>query len=259
MSELRHYGVKGMKWGVRKELKKQARANTKVNSLLSAEGARYVSREISEQEYNSLSGKPIKISKPGEDFQRISKTPNALRDSMVYVTKDPEDHKTYTALFPPEANGANRDKYSLTIRSADAIVSPSRKERIDAFIETLDKPVLTMPDGVVATGRNYLLGLNEGGNTKALSNREVGLKYYQAFAQSQHANHPLNQKFIENIKSRGYNSIVDDADQGMLSRQPIIIFPEKSNLTIVEAKPITPDDVLKAKATYKLPTSKDRA
>lgn len=256
---LAHYGVKGMKWGVHKDRQGAERAAAE---RLAYEGqfgqARidYVSREISESDYHKLSSKPIKLSDANGEFHRVSKDASGrLRGDMVYVTKDANDHNTYTALFAPEANVQNARKYSNTVKVSDIVISPSYKERIDTFIETLDQPITKLHDGTVVNGRAYVVGLDEPPYFKAMTNREIGLKYYQTVTQQQHANEPFNQAFIDNVKKKGYNAIIDDADRGMLGTLPIILFPKESGARVTEIRPITPDEVLLARANLNMPTN----
>lgn len=255
---LAHHGVKGMKWGVRKAYEKEAKRAYAEYADVGPQAIAFTSREITEEEYKSLSSKPIKISDAKGEFHRVIKTNSAeLRDGMAYVTKSEQDRINYTALFFPEGNFKNQEKFSATVTVDKAVISPSLKVRIDTFIETLDKEIPLPDSDSVVKGRAFMTGYldraNEPPQLKMLGNRELSLKYYQQWVQNQHLDDNLNKAYTKAIKRKGYNSIIDDADAGMLGQMPIILFPEKAGARVTEIKPITKDDVLIAKANIKAP------
>lgn len=228
-----HYGVKGMKWGVRREANRRVReARTRLASRAS-----WASREITESEYKTLSAKPIHL---GSKFNRVSGNSSTNLSDFAYVTTNKDDHNRYIALLNP--NGPNAklgQKFSISIQSAKEVVSPGMKERVDSYISVLDDK---MNNGM--TARDYILSANP--NLSSLNNRELGLKTYQTFSQSVVMQNPITSLYFDEIKKKGYNAVVDDADRDFVSKTPVIIFPKESSAKVTEVIPLTPDDTLQA-------------
>jgi hypothetical protein len=246
---LEHFGVKGMRWGV----KKQAVAGLQRFSQDRDSRIGFVSREISKKEYSSLKSTPIKLSDSDGIFKRISEEKQAQFRDFVYVTKDGQDHTNYIALFSSGGVNNNKTKYSMTIKTSEAVISPGLKERVDIFVKTLGQSIPNENNSSIIKGRQYVVGNQEPSALKVLSNRELGLRYYQTFAQQQHNNTPLTKAYIKNVKERGYNSLIDDADVGLMSEVPMIIFPKEAGARVIEVRKISKKEKLKAQTTLSKP------
>lgn len=244
--ELLHFGVLGMKWGVHRKQKRAAKQNVDASVLdLQTNRSPYVCREITEKEYKRLPSKPIKL---GSDFLRIAANNKGELRDFAYVSKSEKDNNRYKALLAPEGKITNK-KFELKIKTAKEAISPSEKERIDTFIKTLNQDVQGLDGKSMAKGREWIEGKNP---VQALSDRELGLKYYNLFAQKQVMNTPLHQAYFNNLKLKGYNALVDDADRGIVTDLPVIIFPKESGARVTEIKPVSKDDLINAQINLTL-------
>jgi hypothetical protein len=255
---LAHYGVKGMKWGERRALKREGRKrvleyNARVKSVLENRSL----SPISKKEYDSLSSKPVQLGLSGDSFNRFAA--NADLKEFAYVTKSEKDHTRYKAVLIPGGGVAGPQRVDLKVKITKNLISPSKKERIDTYIKTLDQNITIKDvDGSQKTlkGRAYLesLGMDHfsGAAAKALNNREFGLSTYNSFAQAQVLGTSIHTAYASNIKKKGYNAMVDDADVGALSDLPIILFPKESGARVESIKPLTNDDLIRARAELEM-------
>lgn len=243
-----HFGIKGMKWGVRRKLTKEGNLRTNQYMANVEKRQQHAFKEITQKEYNSLSSAPIKLGVAGSTFHRVAGAgDNTLRD-FAYVTKSEKDHTRYKVAL----GSAGNRKMDMTVKVNAYIISPSKKERIDTFIKTLDTDIkVTDLNGKVETmkGRKYLESVGVGSAfPKALNNREFGLKTYGEFAQGQVMRTPIHEVYASSLKKKGYNALVDDADAGMMSDLPIILFPKESSASVVSIKPISRDEMIVARS-----------
>jgi hypothetical protein len=237
-----------MKWGVRKEQKREA--NRKLDSFLARVGTRHdlATAEITEAEYKKLPSKPVKL---GSDFLRIDgKNKGTLRNDIVYVSKNEHDHNRYKAVLAPGGK-ASAKRFELKVKTATEAISPSHKERIDTFIRTIGQDIPDPHGGPAVSGRVWVEGEHPDPG-RALNNRELGLKYYNTFAQQQVHATPLHTAYFNNLKKKGYNALVDDADRGHISDLPIVLFPKESGASVVEIKRVSKQELIDARSNLKL-------
>lgn len=231
MSVLQHYGVKGMKWGVRKDRSNSSSskpqdsdrdAKAKVNAgrnralktvavvggVAVAAAASYVVARKLNKEFS-----PVNLS-PGTAFQNI----NALGGNLdtkgrnTFVTFKNRDNKIYREKFVDEvlSRVGNQNAYATTLKNSQPIKAPSRSQTRKLFTEwvesqgrpkpkDIDKAIVNWNRGMMATGGS------DGG--------------FQTF-----------------LKDRGYNAMQDIMDQrsGKLNASvPLMVFSGSDALTTV--------------------------
>lgn len=229
-----HYGVKGMKWGVRKE-----EADRNVADYRQKISDRASSNSNTGIDYSKLSDKDVNL---GRNFKRISGSASKKLNDTVYVSKTKEDHDRYTALLAPN-HGRSKNKFELEVSTVKEAISPSAKKRFDTFVETLNQPVPNPYNRSLIKGRAYL---ERDLADKALSDFELGKKRYNDFAQSQGARTPLHNAYFDNLKNKGYNALIDDADSGLVSDMPIILFKDPSGARVDSSKKLSKEEIVDA-------------
>jgi hypothetical protein len=246
---LEHYGVLGMKWGVRKDRKRQA--DSKVAEYRKGILKRHASNSgpISEAQFNQMSSAKVRIAPAGSVVKRLAGSPSGNLKDKTYVSVTKNDHGVYTALLAPNGN-LKAPKFDLDVTVSSALVSPSKKERIETFMEVLDLDV-TAPNGYgTVKGRAYV-EFDE--TNKTQTSRALGLQTYNRFVQSQVFNTPLHTAYFEKIKSKGYTALVDDADKGIVTAAPVIVFSQQAGAVVTAARRVSKDEIVDAQLNLKPP------
>lgn len=231
---LEHFGVKGMKWGVRKELQRNSNdAIVRERNILQTK-IPTLHKEITKEEYAKLDTSAINL---GSTFKRVAGLKQVTLSDVAYVTSDENDHKRYLAMLSPAGPGKdNAPKSSLTVKTSSSAMSPGDRERVDLYIKSLNSEI-----SPGYTGRDYLLSSFP--QLANLNSQELGLKTYRSFVQSQVMDTPLRSLYFKEVKDRGYNALVDDADKGFMAKTPAIIFTASAGARVTEVKPIYKEDV----------------
>ena len=262
---LAHFGVKGMKWGVRNErdrstesaaLRKQS-AQAFQNYTWSRTKDELIFRTMSDQEYNALTTKGREFT-VGHEFRRVGIDPKMELQGATFVSHLRDDSTFYRAAIPVSgtqtkmtAAGAKEYRtthYEATFRSTQKLSSPSEKERVDAFIELLHEPAIYQKGkNAPITGRQYL---EHGRFGKFLyrnySDKQVALKEWYDFTQSQgNRDNPLAQAYFKKLQQRGYGVIPDTNDAGRYTRDSVIVLDPKS-LDRVRVHRLTTDEINRA-------------
>lgn len=255
-NSLTHYGVKGMKWGIRKEHyraysakgsrseKREARVRMEAKINM---GRYYVSGrklktqvKFDEEWYNSLSTGKEYIRK-GHTLKRVVRgvDENAL-SGRLYVAKNKKDAEMYRATIPYiQAKGKAGARtyhtvYQMEMKTKRKLSMPSQKERVDAFIDQLNTP----------GGKKWLSDNGYKGEIDELNKKEIGLRYYQRF--NKYAGNQavkFNDQYFNEIKRRGYDALIDDNDAGIWSREPTILLSPKGTVTVTNVRQLTAEEI----------------
>lgn len=262
-----HYGIKGMKWGVRKEsdearaYRKTAQANFRkeVHKALdkrvrSGYGKR---NTMTKEEYDKL-GTKDRVFKKGHTVHRVSKSTD-LNAPVTYVSTNKKDATIYRGLLPAQKFLGDRRKkyegnYEMTLKATKDLVSPSEKARVDAFIQLLDTKSIKLRSGRMISGRQFLKKAGFSKEVRRMDSFTLGLEFYESFTLSQgHAKSPLNTAYFNALREKGYNALMDDNDRSVVSKDPLIVFDPQGNLKNFKVKQLTTKDVLDAQLNMKLP------
>jgi hypothetical protein len=256
-----HYGVKGMRWGVRKKMYKDA---TKNYAQVSEEVHRRQTERrgqaaLNEAKYKKLDNKDV-IIKRGSTLKRVTKdAQDDSKHNTLYVSINEKDAEFYRATLPTERTGGipaknHKGYYESTLLAVEDLKSPSEKKRVDAYVRLMDKPAIELNDGQVVTGRDYLRQQGLGHTVDSFASRQLALTYYgQLVANQGVRNDPINTAVFKDLSKRGYNAIIDDNDRGVLTRQPLLALNAMKSLQTIEVKGLTTEEIHKAQARIKLP------
>lgn len=161
----------------------------------------------------------------------------------LYVATRKDDANMYRATIPyVQKKGASGKKsyhsvYQVELETKRRLAMPSAKERVDVFIETLQRP----------DGKKWLKDNGYKGEIDELNAKEVGLKYYQKFnKQAGSQTTKFNDTYFNEIKNRGYKALIDDNDADIWSKEPTIILSPKGDVRIKNVRQLSADEINRA-------------
>ena len=216
---LSHYGVKGMKWGVR-------RYQNKDGTLTSAGKKRYSKEDI--------------VIKKGSEVHRIiprswlEKEKNL--SGYAYASYKPEDTERYKHFARMFGNGNNY--VDMTFKAKDMIVSPSRKKRVDEFIKLIDSDPEVKKAMIKAT-RTPLLFMPKR-RLDQLNDPKKAEKAYEKFSFLLVSKRELRDSYFKRLEDAGYSMVIDDSDvRGGISKSPVIIFDRNKSMSLESIKSLS--------------------
>lgn len=245
-NELYHYGVLGMKWGVRRY---QPYPAGKHGTFLGQ------SRD-----------QDIRIKKGSKAF-RVNATNTLTGKGQTYISLDELDHLDYLSItasndipgvaLDVQANNKNDGRvYSLRLKLTEDLVMPSYNKTMEAFIQTIDEyggskkmaKDLWNPNEATTgwdqniykqRGKEFVNGI------KHLDVQELRDQAYKNFSVTLFKDSKAKDMFFQNLKKQGYNAIIDEADKKFgigMTETPVIVFDKNKSIAVEKAKPLTKED-----------------
>lgn len=235
-NELVHYGVKGMKWGVRKKY------------------------------YNSSMDND-RVIKKGTSVQNISRDkPRELRDNTpVYGAHTTKDKANYAGKYADTLMFFDYKPYKNDIQITKDIKIPSQKKAVETFVEMYKKDPQGMARSigkayaeVVAFNKiSFIRDKRADYISKKFSKKGeewLANKGYLIFNQSMMAPEETKARneYYGLLRKKGYDGLLDinDIQTGYDSEDPIIYINPKETMKNVKSIPMTIDDIEIAKARY---------
>lgn len=222
--ELMHYGVLGMKWGVRRYQRTDG-------SLTAAGKRRYSDAEALRAEKKVNTKKDSFVLKKGTTLHRSTyNADESNREGHAFATFKGKDAKGYA--FRNRIFSGGKKTFDMTMTATEDLISPSKKERVDTFIKLMmSDPKFN--EAYRAQKQTYLL-LKDPSKAKKIEQTVDGLKKeYDMFAVSLGGSAALRDRYFAELNKKGYNMIIDDADAGIISNSPVIIFDRQKSLKVV--------------------------
>lgn len=222
--DIYHYGVKGMKWGVRRDKEELDRLAGRAYKV----------------EYNTDHSYTIK---KGSKFHRVTANPKNEKTGYAYVSFVDEDVKGYrkeisTWLY--EAEGVAKT-FDMTMKATKDIKVASEKEKIDAFIDLCSNDKLDYMSIIVqkesSTNKEGKLIGKPAKLKKILTNAGIDddlATYYALFSMNIYKNDTNKKLFIDALKSKGYDAIEDIEDSLSHRINPLIIFERENSLKVTK-------------------------
>lgn len=243
MSEsLEHYGVLGMKWGIRRYQPYPVGKHGKFTGKIENK-----SRKFAGQDHNQDI-----VVKAGSNVYRVQNRPKVSKGKKaVYITLDGKSALNYVNMeMNPDANklpgtDATKDVRVVKMKIPNDLVIPSYNKTIETFIKTMNEETkgewltkdkngkYVFRKSIMSRGQDFLA--DEWDNAKTL--KDVSKLYIESL-DSLMANKKTRDAFFKNLSDQGYNAIVDEVDaSGRFSMgSSTIVFSGKSLKTVDNKK-----------------------
>lgn len=226
-NDLMHYGVKGMKWGVRKKY------------------------------YNKSMDNDMVIKK-GSTIQNISRDQKRrIGDSPVYGSHKKSDNNAYAGWYANQLNFYGYDAIKNDLKVIKDIKIPSEKKAVENFYEMYKKD----PKGVaksIARSKSDIVAFNKIESIRSFNEKRyekqlltkgekwIKTKGYEMFNQSimSDSNTKARTEYFNMLINKGYSGIRDVNDINNSGvEEPIIYFNAKNTLKNVKSSKLTESEI----------------
>lgn len=232
-NELEHYGVKGMKWGVRRTPEELGHKPSSSKSALNTpkrliEKGVSIKQNLAEEILNRKLSKSqvrprnrdsgaTKLQK-GSKVQHISGVSfDNLHDDQIYVTSSNYDNKMYEAFLGMRLKSKGFDPKKIVMEIKTDVTAPSSKEQYRIFQEF-------QKDNKRLIQSSVNRWLKDKGKNESVSYDSKEL--YTQFMNSIENKSLARKEFYRMLKNKGYNAVLDEHDvtgSWMQAEKPLII------------------------------------
>lgn len=232
-NELQHYGVKGMKWGIRRtpeelgHVRSQDSPYRSTPRKLIEKGAKLKS-ELAE----TIIGKDVTRSqviprrhisketslKKGDKVQHISGVPfSKVQPGQLYVSANAKDNAMYEAYLGAKLKRAGFDPKRVVLELKTDLKAPSSKGQYKMFKEFVKSNRAQVESDI----RKWLI--NKGKDPDVRSDLK---ELYDQFINSVETTSESQKQFYSMLRRKGYNAVLDEHDitgSWMQAERPLII------------------------------------
>lgn len=215
--ELYHYGIKGMKWGVRR-----------YQPYPKGKHGKFLDQDRDEDI----------VIKKGTNAYRLQSGEKIEGSGQTYVSFSKLDHLKYISATSSGDGGVMMDGvsddasygYSVKLKVSNDLIAPSYQKSIDAFVDAVSKvgikEVAKQVERYDYKSENFIEDM------KRLSIDEARDRAYVNFMGIMMRDSAAKREFFNNLKNQGYNAVVDEWDHKFgtergFTDSPVIIL-EKS-------------------------------
>lgn len=202
-----------------------------------------------------LGDKGIRI-QTGSIVQHVMSTPTKdLSDrDYLFVAATEADKKNYGGFFAALTKYRNNvdTMYKMNMTVVNDLVSPSKKERVDTFIEIYkEDPVRVSRQLAEFNKRNYAGQYKETVDELVDKYSHMSMRQLKNMGYYTYANSWFDPEagtlgdMRDKLESRGYNAIIDDNDKRSFvqSEAPLIVFNIMDNLGDIKVTELTTSEI----------------
>jgi hypothetical protein len=208
---LAHYGVKGMKWGIRKK-----------------------------RAYNFLVREDSFLLKKGSNIHRMTTNKNEENKGHAYASfteKDVRHYQKSVVSWITEAANAGEEVavFDMTMKVKKDLISPSEKTKVKTFIKLMEDPniqeeIMKSTERTIDTDQKEFRFVKLSKKVQDLGLPPDVANIYSAFSMGLYPSSKLRDSFFSELKSKGYNMIIDTEDSLLEAEAPIIVFDRADTL-----------------------------
>ena len=229
-----HYGVKGMKWGVRRKQDELDRISGRAYKIETLENG-------------------DKILKKGSSVRRVSADPKSEKTGHAYVSFRNADVKGYrNEIVDWVWDMKHIPSFELHMKVKRDMLIPNEYEKVKSFIAISGSEKFNTI-AMAKVRQQYKsddteFGFNGKPALLAAQLMKQGMSKntassYALFSMALHHDDNLKNLFFEDLKKKGYDAIEDLEDSYSHRIEPLIVFERETSLKIVSAKKLpTPND-----------------
>ncbi len=238
---LAHFGILGMKWGVR-------RYQNDDGSLTKAGEARYEGSGRNRDKDKDYTGKQARMDRFNEDqatkglriekgstINRIAKAGDETKSGMKYAAFTKSDVDEYEFAL-----GGTGNKFNFTYKAKEVLVSPNEKKQVDAFIDTVKDLKVSQVASAIKTKSKFstMKGLEKDLRKAVEGDPKLRTKTYSKFMDLLYddALASVKSNYFSRLSKEGYNMIIDSSDRGLVSDNPVIIFNGSKSMEFIKKK-----------------------